>query len=101
EEWFRSGGAHCRRIDTCKSLGGAAALARAGLGVTLLPPRCYRNEIRTARLKVIAGAARLRPVDLTATYSVSTLQPLARRIAELAGEVSDFDKVSAKREQKA
>jgi DNA-binding transcriptional LysR family regulator len=101
EEWFRSGGAHCRRIDTCKSLGVAAALAGAGLGVTLLPPRCYRNEIRAGRLQVIAVAPRFRPVEFTATYSVATIQPLARRIAELAGEVSDFDKVPAKRQQKA
>lgn len=101
EEWFRSGGAHCRRIDTCKSLGVAAALAGAGLGVTLLPPRCYRNEIRAGRLQVIAVAPRFRPVEFTATYSVATIQPLARRIAELAGEVSDFDKMPAKREQKA
>ena len=67
EEWFRSGGAHCRRIDTCKSLGVAAALAGAGLGVTLLPPRCYRNEIRAGRLQVIAVAPRFRPVEFTAT----------------------------------
>jgi len=101
EEWFRSGGAHCRRIDTCKSLGVAAALAGAGLGVTLLPPRCYRNEIRAGRLQVIAVAPRFRPVEFTATCSVATIQPLARRIAELAGDLSDFDKVPAKREQKA
>ncbi|HYZ45788.1 MAG TPA: LysR family transcriptional regulator [Xanthobacteraceae bacterium] len=92
EEWFRSGGAHCRRIDTCKSLGVAAALAGAGLGVTLLPPRCYRNEIKAGRLQVITVAPRFRPVEFTATCSVATIQPLARRIAELASEVSDFDK---------
>jgi DNA-binding transcriptional LysR family regulator len=97
EEWFRSGGAHCRRIDTCKSLGVAAALAGAGLGVTLLPPRCYRGEIKTGRLRMIAVAPRFRPVEFTATYSTATIQPVARRIAELAAEVSDFEKAPAKR----
>jgi len=47
------------------------------------------------------NGTRFRPVEFTATYSVATIQPLARRIAELAGEVSDFDKMPAKREQKA
>ncbi len=97
EEWFRSGGAHCRRIDTCKSLGVAAALAGAGLGVTLLPPRCFRNEIKAGRLRVIAVAPRFRPVEFTATCSIATIQPIARRIAELAGDVSDFEKATAKR----
>jgi DNA-binding transcriptional LysR family regulator len=96
EEWFRSGDAHCRRIDTCKSLGVAAALAGAGLGVTLLPPRCYGNEIKSGRLQVIAVAPRFRPVEFTATYSIATIQPIARRIAELAGRVSDFEKAPAR-----
>jgi DNA-binding transcriptional LysR family regulator len=97
EEWFRSGGAHCRRIDTCKSLGVAAALAGAGLGVTLLPPRCYRGEVKAGRLRMIAVAPRFRPVEFTATYATATIQPVARRIAELAAEVSDFEKAPAKR----
>src|SRR5262249_15277182 len=97
----RSGGDHCRRIDTCKSLGVAAALAAAGLGVTLLPPRCYRNEIKAGRLQVITVAPRFRPVELTATCSVATIQPRARRVAELASDVDGFDKVPAKRKQKA
>jgi DNA-binding transcriptional LysR family regulator len=99
EEWFRSGGAHCRRIDTCKSLGVAAALAGAGLGVTLLPPRCYGNDIRADRLRVIPVTPRFRPVEFTATYSTATIQPVARRIAELASEVSDFEEVPAKRKR--
>jgi DNA-binding transcriptional LysR family regulator len=99
EEWFRSGGAHCRRIDTCKSLGVAAALAGAGLGVTLLPPRCYRGEIKAGRLQMITVAPRFRPVEFTATYSTATIQPVARRIAELASEVSDFEKGTPKRKR--
>src|SRR5262245_54142281 len=99
EEWFRSGGAHCRRIDTCKSLGVAAALAGAGLGVTLLPPRRYGNEIKERRLRLIAVTPRFRPVEFTATYSTATIQPVARRIAELAGEVSDFEKAPTKRKR--
>jgi len=97
EEWFRSGDARCRRIGTCKSLGVAAALAGAGLGVTLLPPRCYGSEIEAGRLQVVAAVPRFPPVEFTATCSVATIQPIAQRIAKLASEVSDFEKASPKR----
>jgi DNA-binding transcriptional LysR family regulator len=100
EEWFHAGGARCRRIDTCKSLGVAAALASAGLGVTLLPPRCYANEIKAGHLQVIAAAPRFRPVEFTATCAIATMQPVARRVAELAGEVSDFEKAPARRRRR-
>jgi hypothetical protein len=65
----------------------------------LLPPRCYQNEIEAGRLQVIAAVPRFYPVEFTATCSMATIQPIARRIAELAGEVSDFEKVSAKRKR--
>ncbi len=100
EEWFSSGGAHCRRIDTCKSLGVAAALARAGLGVTLLPPRCYGAEIEAGDLQVIATTPRFHPVEFTATWGIATISPIARRIAELAAEISDFDKDGANRRRR-
>jgi DNA-binding transcriptional LysR family regulator len=99
EEWFRAGDARCRRIDTCKSLSVAAALAAAGLGVTLLPPRCHGNEIKAGRLQVIATVPRFRPVEFTATCSIASIQPISRRIAVLASEVSDFEKVRAKRKR--
>ncbi len=92
EDWFASGNARCRRIDTCKSLGVAASLAAAGLGVTLLPPRCYGEEIKAGRLRRLRVAPKFRPVEFTATVAVGSLQSLTRRIAGLAQEVSNFNK---------
>jgi hypothetical protein len=40
---------------------------------------------------MIPVTPRFRPVEFTATYSTATIQPVARRIAELASEVSDFE----------
>lgn len=94
EEWFRTANARCRRIDTCKSLGVAASLAMAGLGVTLLPRRHYAGEVKARRLKVIRTVPPFPLVEFTATSAVDSLQPIAPRIAELAREVSDFDKTA-------
>jgi DNA-binding transcriptional LysR family regulator len=95
EEWFRSGDAHCRRIDTCKSMGVAASLAMAGLGVTLLPPRCFQREIADGRLRLVDTTPPFPPVEFTATGSVETMHPAVRRIALLAQELTDFDRAPA------
>jgi hypothetical protein len=65
----------------------------------LLPPRCHGSEIKAGRLRLIAAVPRFRPLEFTATCSIATLAPIARRITELAGEVSDFDKAAAKRKR--
>lgn len=92
EDWFRSHGAYCRRIYTCKSFGVAACLAAASLGVTLLPITQYGPEIEAGKLRVIPTAPPMRPVEFTATLSVSPLLPVTELIAGLAQEVSTFDK---------
>ncbi len=95
EEWFRSGDAYCSRIDTCKSFGVAASLAAAGLGITLLPPRCYQDRIRDGQLKIIETSPPFHKLEFNATCAVESMQPVARKIAALAREMSDFDKLAS------
>lgn len=94
-DWFQAAGASCRRVDTCKSFGVAAALAMAGLGITLLPVRCYRAEIAARRLRVINTNPPMPAVEFTAARLTDTIQPVVRAVSELAGEVSDFDRLKA------
>ena len=96
EDWFHADNAKFRRIDTCKSLGVAASLAAAGLGITLLPEKLYAPEIKARRLCVIAAEPHFKPVEFTATSSIQNIHPIARTIAVLAAEASDFDKPSTK-----
>lgn len=93
EDWFRSGDAHCQRIDTCKSLGVAASLAQSGLGVTLLPVRRYQEELAAGNLKIITSTPAFPPIEFMATCANDSFQPLARRVATLAQSLSDFDDV--------
>lgn len=92
EDWFRAGNAHCRRIDTCKSLNVAASLAEAGLGITSLPVRCFQQEIEQRWLEVVDAFPAFPPVEFTATSSIETTQPVATQIARLACKISKFDK---------
>lgn len=97
EDWFRSGEAYCRRMDTCKSFGVASSLAAAGLGLTLLPPRCNQAALKSGSLQIIKTDPPVPRVEFTATTAIGSLQPFARKIARLAAEVSDFDGARAKR----
>ncbi len=97
EDWFRGGDAFCRRIDTCKSFGVAASLAAAGLGVTLLPPRCHHNAIEAGGLKIIRTDPPFPAVEFTATSAADSMQPVAQTIAAIAREVSDFEKPGEER----
>jgi DNA-binding transcriptional LysR family regulator len=96
EDWFQAGNANFRRIDTCKSLGVAASLAAAGLGITLLPEQFYAREIKAKQLRVIETEPQFNPVEFTATSSTEGIRPIARKIAALAATVSNFEKRPAK-----
>ncbi len=96
EDWFHAGNANFRRIDTCKSLGVAASLAAAGLGITLLPQQFYEREIKAKQLRVIETEPRFSPVEFTATSSTEGIRPIAKKIAALAASVSNFEKRPAK-----
>lgn len=97
EDWFHAGEANFRRIDTCKSLGVAASLAAAGLGITLLPQRFYAREIKSKQLRVIETEPKFSPVEFIATTSTDGIHPVARKIAALAAEVSNFEKHSTRK----
>ena len=93
EGWFRSGNAYYRHIYTCKSFGVAASLASAGLGGTLLPIDYFQDQVNSGRLKVIETDPPMTPVEFTATLSMDGNQPINEIVADLAQELSTFDKV--------
>ena len=98
EDWFHSRNALCRRIYTCKSFGVASSLAVAALGITLLPVDNYQDMIASGNLQVIATEPPMTPVEFTVTMSVDSPQSLPKLIADLACEVSTFDKAEATEE---
>lgn len=95
EDWFRAGDAKCQRIDTCKSLNVAASLAASGLGVTLLPVRCYTDELKLGRLQIIRATPDYGPIEFTATCSTDSFERTALHVARMAQNVSDFEDIPA------
>lgn len=91
EHWFQAGGARFARIGTCKSMGVAASLAMSGLGVTLLPVRCYQTALAKHRLVRVETVPAFQPIPFRAMYTRPSINHIAEKAAELAGETSDFE----------
>ncbi len=92
DEWFQSGEVAFKRFDTFKSLNVAASLAVAGMGITLLPRRCYGKELENGTLRIVETRPKMPLVSFSATTLIDNTQPLAEIAATLAAEISDFDK---------
>ena len=92
EDWFRRDHVPFRYLARSKSLAVAASLTIAGMGVTYLPTRCYRREIAEGQLEIIDTTAEFQQVEFIAAMSLDHSYSLAERVAELAQEVSDFDR---------
>lgn len=92
DDWFKSNKAVPVRVDTSNSLSVVATLVAEGLGIGLLPPRCYQNEINAGRLRILATRPRLPPIEMFAIKSINEFRPVTDLITDLALSVSDYSR---------
>lgn len=92
ERWFDESGAAGRRADTCNSLSVLASWTIAGLGIGYLPVRLFAQEVRDGRLRIIDVTPKLADLEYLAVVDRRHPQPLAQSVAELAVDVSDFER---------
>ncbi|KAA3628719.1 MAG: LysR family transcriptional regulator [Proteobacteria bacterium] len=90
QAWMTENKVRCGRTIVCNSMSGVAILVNAGLGFTLLPTFCYRQDIDAGHLKVFGTPEGMQPVEVFAIYPMDEYRPIARLITEIAVEVSDF-----------
>ncbi|MGO4330200.1 LysR family transcriptional regulator [Cupriavidus sp. 2TAF22] len=90
--WFQRDHAHCRYLARCKSMGVAASLAMAEMGITYLPIPNYRRQLDGGQLEIIGVRDPFEPVEFVAAVSPEHTYSLPSTIAELAGHISDFQK---------
>lgn len=89
--WMARNKVHCRRTIVCNAMSVVGMLVKSGVGITLLPARCYREDLEAGLLTTVGARTRMPPVDVLAMYAVDEHSALLRLISELAVEVSDFD----------
>jgi DNA-binding transcriptional LysR family regulator len=90
ERWFHEAGAMYRSAASCNNMDVVAALTARGLGVSLLPRRCYRGEIAAKRLVVLDTKPRIPPVEFSLIHRLDRPHPLVAPIAAVAQEVSEL-----------
>jgi DNA-binding transcriptional LysR family regulator len=92
QTWMKENKVRCRRIIVCNSMTVAATLVMAGIGVSLLPPRCYHREVEAGALRIVRTTGAMPSVEFFAMYPLDEFQPLAQLVTALAARVSDFDR---------
>ena len=90
ERWFREGGAIFHAAASCNNMDVIAALTAAGLGVSLLPRRCYRAEIAARRLVELNTRPAIPRVEFSVIHRLDRPHPLLAPVAALAKSVSDL-----------
>jgi DNA-binding transcriptional LysR family regulator len=89
-DWFTANGAHLTRRIVCNTAASMAAMAEAGLGVTLLPLALVERELSEGRLRIIPTEPEFAPVPYWAVYVPSQKDSPGRIVAEMSREVSSF-----------
>ncbi len=90
DNWFKSGATKPKQVNVCNSLSACASLARAGLGVGLLP-RTYRKGTQgEGQLIPLQTAPPVEPTPFFAIYNSGTTAPLTNIIADLAARITTF-----------
>lgn len=92
EDWFQNEHVRCRYLARCKSVAVAASMTIAGMGVAYLPTSSYAEEVARGTLNVVKVRPALGPVQFVAVFPPGHSYSLARTVAELAREVSTFDR---------
>lgn len=90
QEWLYTDESEIPRVDVCNSMSIIASLTASGLGVSLLPEQCYRNEIQEGKLKPIVTDPEVPLVEFSAVYPRVPPNRAQKCLSELAAEVSTF-----------
>jgi DNA-binding transcriptional LysR family regulator len=88
-DWFIDHGAYPEEPITCNSALTMAAMAAAGLGISLLPEEVVKRELSEGRLAIIPVEPEFEPVQYKAVY-VKRRGSLGEIVANTAKEISTF-----------
>jgi len=90
ETWFSTNSSAPRRVDVCNSLGVVAELTMAGLGISMLPPIIFADEIKRGDLFQLKTTPDIEPLEFWAVQNRRHVSPITETIARYARQASTF-----------
>lgn len=91
KDWFEAAGVALKRVNVCNSMTTVASMTRAGVGISYLPTRYHRRDIREGLLRTIDTEPSLAPLNYAAAYRRDRQSVLAALLCDLAVESSTFE----------
>jgi DNA-binding transcriptional LysR family regulator len=88
-DWFHRSGVRPPRVHCCNSINVVQYLVRQGLGISLMPPGLYREQLQAGTLVILPVTATLPKVGYAAVYKRGAGQSLAPELS-LLPEISEF-----------
>jgi len=88
-DWFKQSGADHWRTTVCNSLSVVSSLTIAELGVSLMPPEIFQDQLSRNQLKVVETKLPLNAMEFVSCYP-TTGQPIVAQIALAAQSCSTF-----------
>jgi DNA-binding transcriptional LysR family regulator len=88
--WFEEAGITPKFIHRCNSFSVMSLLVRRGIGVSLLPPELFTEDIAAGALKILIEHPKTKDMDYSAAYLRATDNALVPQLAALAREESWF-----------
>ncbi len=90
EHWFTQNKSVPHRVDVCNSLGVVAALTVAGLGIAMLPPTIFKDEIKAGTLHELETGPFIDPLQFWAVQPSRHVSPITQIISDYARQASTF-----------
>ncbi len=90
--WFGQSGAQLGHVVTSNSMGAAAMLAAAGLGITFLPLFYYESWIAEGKMMRVRIRPAIAPIRFSAIFPQGRAMPLVEAVVQLAAQHSSFGK---------
>jgi DNA-binding transcriptional LysR family regulator len=88
EGWFKSRGLRVNRIITCNSLSAAVKMTAAGLGLSLVPVECARQELDAGVVTTVPVQVQLPANSFVTTYPAGQVEPALGAVIDVIRELA-------------
>ena len=85
------------RLHASASLGTVIHMATEGLGIAVIPTAIVESEMADGRLRLLSTDLRIAPLTFSASWLASPDTVAIERVAELAGQLAQAERVDAPR----